>query len=222
MKRMLQEYFRNMQYNFIAIEGNIGSGKTSLSTMLAEEFGAKLILEQFADNPFLPKFYKDQKKYAFPLEMSFLAERYQQLSDETIQPELFSPFIISDYYVFKSLIFAEITLEEEEFKLYKRLFMMMYSNLVKPDLFVYLYQNTDRLLENIKKRGRDYEKDIDANYLEMIHKGYLDFVKKQKGLKVLVVDVSKIDFVNNEVDYQKLKETILNTSYSADYSFVSL
>lgn len=211
-----------MQYNFIAIEGNIGSGKTSLSTMLAEEFGAKLILEQFADNPFLPKFYKDQKKYAFPLEMSFLAERYQQLSDETIQPELFSPFIISDYYVFKSLIFAEITLEEEEFKLYKRLFMMMYSNLVKPDLFVYLYQNTDRLLENIKKRGRDYEKDIDANYLEMIHKGYLDFVKKQKGLKVLVVDVSKIDFVNNEVDYQKLKETILNTSYSADYSFVSL
>ena len=211
-----------MQYNFIAIEGNIGSGKTSLSKMLAEEFNAKLILEQFADNPFLPKFYKDQKKYAFPLEMSFLAERYQQLSDETIQPELFSPFIISDYYVFKSLIFAEITLEEEEFKLYKRLFMMMYNNLVKPDLFVYLYQNTDRLLENIKKRGRDYEKDIQANYLEMIHKGYIDFVKKQNEMKILVVDVSKIDFVNNEADYKKLRETILNTSYSTDYSFVSL
>lgn len=211
-----------MQYNFIAIEGNIGSGKTSLSSMLAEEFGAKLILEQFADNPFLPKFYKDQKKYAFPLEMSFLAERYKQLSDETIQPELFSPFIVSDYYVFKSLIFAEITLEEEEFKLYKRLFMMMYNNLVKPDLFVYLYQNTDRLLDNIQKRGREYEKDIRANYLEMIHKGYIDFVKKQNELKVLVVDVSKIDFVNNENDYMKLKEIILNTSYSTDYSFVSL
>ena len=211
-----------MQYNFIAIEGNIGSGKTSLSKMLAKEFSAKLILEQFADNPFLPKFYKDQKKYAFPLEMSFLAERYQQLSDETIQPELFSPFIISDYYVFKSLIFAEITLEEEEFKLYKRLFMMMYNNLVKPDLFVYLYQNTDRLLENIKKRGRDYEMDIEANYLEMINKGYLDFIKQQNELKILVVDVSKIDFVNNEGDYSKLKEVILNTSYSADYSFVAL
>ena len=219
---MLQKYFRRMQYNFIAIEGNIGSGKTSLSKMLAEEFSAKLILEQFADNPFLPKFYEDQKKYAFPLEMSFLAERYQQLSDETIQPELFSPFILSDYYVFKSLIFAEITLEQEEFKLYKRLFMMMYNNLVKPDLFIYLYQNTDRLLENIKNRGRDYEKDIESNYLEMIHKGYMDFVKKQNGLKVLVIDVSKIDFVNNKIDYSKLKDVILNTSYSADYSFVAL
>jgi deoxyadenosine/deoxycytidine kinase len=211
-----------MQYNFIAIEGNIGSGKTSLSKMLAEEFDAKLILEQFADNPFLPKFYKDQKKYAFPLEMSFLAERYQQLSDETIQPELFSPFIISDYYVFKSLIFAEVTLEEEEFKLYKRLFLMMYNNLVKPDLFVYLYQSTDRLLENIKKRGRDYEKDIESNYLKMINKGYLNFIKSQTGLKILVVDVSKIDFVNNDEDYQKLKDVILKTSYTSDYSFVQM
>jgi len=211
-----------MQYNFIAIEGNIGSGKTSLSKMLAEEFNAKLILEQFADNPFLPKFYKDQKKYAFPLEMSFLAERYQQLSDETIQPELFSPFIISDYYVFKSLIFAEVTLESEEFKLYKRLFLMMYNNLVKPDLFVYLYQDTDRLLENIKKRGRDYEKDIDANYLEMINKGYLDFIKRQAELKILVIDVSKIDFVNNKKDYQNLKEVILKTSYISDYTFVQM
>jgi len=211
-----------MKYNFIAIEGNIGSGKTSLSKMLSDEYGAKLILEQFADNPFLPKFYKDQKKYAFPLEMSFLAERYQQLSDETSQPDLFSPFIISDYYVFKSLIFAEITLEEEEFKLYRRLFMMMYNNLVKPDLFVYLYQNTDRLLENIKKRGREYERNIQANYLEKINKGYLEFMKKQTNLKILVVDVSKIDFVNNREDYQKLKDIIINSEHISDYSFVNL
>ena len=211
-----------MQYNFIAIEGNIGSGKTTLSNMIAKEFGAKVILEQFADNPFLPKFYEDKKKYAFPLEMSFLAERYQQLSDETIQPELFSPFIISDYYVFKSLIFAEITLEEEEFKLYKKLFMMMYNNLAKPDLFVYLYQDTDRLLENIEKRGRDYEKNIEANYLNMIHKGYLNFIKKQTGLKVLVIDVSKIDFVESKNDYQEIKNIILNTSYTIDYSFVRM
>ena len=146
-----------MEYNFIAIEGNIGSGKTSLSKMLAKEFDAKLILEQFADNPFLPKFYEDRKKYAFPLEMSFLAERYQQLSDEIIHTEQFSPFTVSDYYVFKSLVFAEITLEKEEYKLYKRLFLMMYNNLVKPDLVVYLYQNTDRLLYNIKNRGRVYK-----------------------------------------------------------------
>ncbi len=211
-----------MQYNFVAIEGNIGSGKTSLSKMFAKEFGAKLILEQFADNPFLPKFYKDKKKYAFPLEMSFLAERYQQLSDETSQPDLFSSFIVSDYYVFKSLIFAEITLEQEEFKLYKRLFMMMYSNLVKPDLFVYLYQNTDRLLENIAKRGREYERDIDANYLKMIHKGYIEFIKKQVGMKILIVDVSRIDFVNNKVDYDKLKRIIIDTEYIEEYTFVSI
>ena len=211
-----------MQHNFIAIEGNIGSGKTSLSTMISEEFGAKLILEQFADNPFLPKFYDEPKKYAFPLEMSFLAERYQQLSDETSQPDLFSPFIISDYYVFKSLIFAEITLEPEEFKLYKRLFMMMYNNLAKPDLFVYLYQNTDKLLKNIQKRGRSYELDIQANYLEKIHKGYLDFIKKQLDLKILVIDVSNIDFVESKENYELIKNTILSNSYSGNYSFVSL
>jgi deoxyadenosine/deoxycytidine kinase len=211
-----------MQHNFIAIEGNIGSGKTSLSTMISEEFGAKLILEQFADNPFLPKFYDEPKKYAFPLEMSFLAERYQQLSDETSQPDLFSPFIISDYYVFKSLIFAEITLEPEEFKLYKRLFMMMYNNLAKPDLFVYLYQNTDKLLKNIQKRGRSYELDIQANYLEKIHKGYLEFIKKQLDLKILVIDVSNIDFVESKENYELIKNTILSNSYSGNYSFVSL
>jgi deoxyadenosine/deoxycytidine kinase len=211
-----------MQYNFIAIEGNIGSGKTTLSTMLSEDFGAKLILEQFADNPFLPKFYKDPKKYAFPLEMSFLAERYQQLSDETAQPDLFSPFIISDYYVFKSLIFAEVTLEEEEFKLYRRLFMMMYSNLAKPDLFVYLYQNTDKLLQNIKNRGRSYEREIKANYLEMIQKGYFDFIKKQTELKILVIDVSNVDFVKNDLDYQKIKQIILKTDNTKSYSFISV
>lgn len=211
-----------MQHNYIAIEGNIGSGKTSLSTMISKEFGAKLILEQFADNPFLPKFYEDPKKYAFSLEMSFLAERYQQLSDETAQLDLFFPFMISDYYVFKSLIFAEITLEPEEYDLYKRLFFMMYKNLAKPDLFVYLYQNTDRLLDNIQKRGRSYEQDIQANYLEKIHKGYLEFIKKQLDLKILVIDVSNLDFVENKEDYKKIKDLILNKSHSDNYSFVSL
>lgn len=211
-----------MEYSFIAIEGNIGSGKTSLSKMISEEFGAKLILEQFADNPFLPKFYEDQKKYAFPLEMSFLAERYQQFNDETSQPDLFSPFIISDYYVFKSLIFAEITLEEDEFSLYRRLFFQMYKNLVKPDLFVFLHQNTDRLLKNIAKRGRGYEKEIEADYLEKIHKGYLNFIKEQTDIKILVIDVSEVDFVNNTNDYKRIKDLILEKSENKQYSFIKM
>ncbi|MEN8137155.1 MAG: deoxynucleoside kinase [Bacteroidota bacterium] len=211
-----------MQNNFIAIEGNIGSGKTSLSTMISNEFGAKLIIEQFADNPFLPKFYKDPKKYAFPLEMSFLAERYQQLNDETSQPDLFSPFIVSDYYMFKSLIFAEINLEPEEYELYRRLFFMMYKNLAKPDLFVYLHQDTDRLLKNIKKRGRSYEQDIQVDYLEDIHKGYIEFIRKQLDLKILVVDVSNIDFVENKKDYERIKDLILEKTHVDNYSFVCL
>lgn len=211
-----------MQHNFIAIEGNIGSGKTSLSTMISAGFGAKLIVEQFADNPFLPKFYEDPKKYAFPLEMSFLAERYQQLSEETSQLDLFSPFIISDYYMFKSLIFAEVTLEPEEYELYRKLFFMMYNNLTKPDLFVYLHQNTDRLLENIQKRGRLYEQDIQAKYLEDIHKGYLDFIRKQPDMKILVLDISNVDFVKNTEDYKKITKLILNTQFKDNYTFVSL
>ena len=190
--------------------------------MISAGFGAKLIVEQFADNPFLPKFYEDPKKYAFPLEMSFLAERYQQLSEETSQLDLFSPFIISDYYMFKSLIFAEVTLEPEEYELYRKLFFMMYNNLTKPDLFVYLHQNTDRLLENIQKRGRLYEQDIQAKYLEDIHKGYLDFIRKQPDMKILVLDISNVDFVKNTEDYKKITKLILNTQFKDNYTFVSL
>src|SRR5690606_24361532 len=148
------------QSNYIAIEGNIGAGKTSLSTMISQDFNAKLILERFRDNPFLPKFYEDKHRYAFPLEMSFLADRYQQLSDDLAQYDLFRDFVVSDYDVFKSLIFAKITLQEEEYVLYDKLFRIMYKELVKPDLYIYLYQNTERLLENIRIRGREYEQNI--------------------------------------------------------------
>jgi deoxyguanosine kinase len=211
-----------MEKNFIAIEGNIGSGKTTLSKLLAKDYGAKLVLEQFADNPFLPKFYEDAKKYAFPLEMSFLAERYQQLSDETSQPDLFSPFIISDYYVFKSIIFSEVTLEQDEFELYRRLFYIMYKNLQKPDLYVYLYQNTDRLLKNIAKRGRPYEQNIKPDYLDKIQKGYLDFMKKESQIKFLIIDVTKADFVNNQEHYLKIKKLIFETEFSENYNFIEL
>ena len=189
------------KYNYIAIEGNIGAGKTSLATKISHDFNAKLILERFADNPFLPKFYEDAQRYAFTLEMSFLADRYQQISDDLSQLDLFKDFIVSDYDVFKSLIFSKITLQEDEFKLYRKLFYLMYKDIAKPDLYVYLYQNTQRLQENIKQRGRDYEKDIADEYLDKINAGYLDFLKSQTDFNVKIIDISDIDFVKNREDY---------------------
>ena len=188
-------------YNYIAIEGNIGAGKTSLATKISQEFNAKLILERFADNPFLPKFYEEPQRYAFTLEMSFLADRYQQISDDLSQLDLFKDFIVSDYDVFKSLIFSKITLPEDEFMLYRKLFYLMYKDIAKPELYIYLYQNTARLQENIKKRGRDYEQKIKDEYLEKINSGYLEFLKNQTELKVKIIDISKRDFVKNREDY---------------------
>ena len=189
------------QFNYIAFEGNIGAGKTTLAQKIAEDFNAKTVLERFADNPFLPKFYKDQNRYAFPLEMSFLADRYQQLSDDLAQFDLFKDFVIADYHIFKSLIFAKITLAEDEYRLYRNLFDIIYKEMPKPDLYVYLYQSTDRLLQNIKKRGRNYEQNISADYLDKINNGYLDYIKSQTNLNVLIIDVSDRDFVKKHEDY---------------------
>jgi deoxyguanosine kinase len=189
------------QFNYIAFEGNIGAGKTTLTTKIAEDFNAKTVLERFADNPFLPKFYEDQNRYAFPLEMSFLADRYKQLSDDLAQFDLFKDFIVADYHIFKSLIFAKITLAEDEYRLYRTLFDIVYREMPKPDLYIYLYQNTERLLENIKKRGRSYEQNIPADYLDKINSGYLDYIKSQTDLNVLIIDVSDKDFVKNQEDY---------------------
>ncbi len=188
-------------YNYIAIEGNIGAGKTSLANKIAHDFNAKLILERFADNPFLPKFYKEPERYAFTLEMSFLADRYQQISDDLSQLDLFKDFMVSDYDVYKSLIFSKITLPEDEFRLYRKLFYQVYKDIAKPDLYVYLYQNTQRLQQNIKKRGRDYEKDIQDDYLEKINAGYLEFLKSQPEMNVKIIDISDKDFLKNREDY---------------------
>ncbi len=192
------------KYNYIAIEGNIGAGKTTLAKMISDDFNAKKVLERFADNPFLPKFYEDQERFAFPLEMSFLADRYQQLTDDLAQFDLFKNFIVSDYYIFKSLIFAQVTLQKEEYLLYRKMFDLMYKEITKPDLYIYLYQNTERLLENIKKRGRDYEQNIESSYLKKIQSGYKNFINTEKDLKVLTIDVSKLDFVNNHEDYKHI------------------
>jgi len=196
------------KYNYIAIEGNIGAGKTSLAKLMSDEFNAKVVLERFADNAFLPKFYNDKERFAFPLEMSFLADRYQQLIDDLAQFDLFKNLIVSDYYIFKSLIFAQVTLQKEEYTLYRKIFDIMYREISKPDLYIYLYQNTNRLLDNIKKRGRDYEQNIEASYLQKIHDGYSGFIKTEQHLNTLIIDVSELDFVNNYKDYKQILRKI--------------
>lgn len=198
------------QYNYIAIEGNIGAGKTSLATKIANDFNAKLILERFKDNPFLPKFYEDAARYAFPLEMSFLADRYQQLVDDITQFDLFKESVIADYDVNKSLIFASITLPEEEYSLYKKLFQVMHKDVPKPDRYIYLYQNTERLLENIKKRGRKYEQSIEAAYLQKLNTGYLEFIKNQHSENIKIIDISEMDFLKNRGDYLRILEEIVS------------
>jgi len=200
----------NPKINYLCIEGNIGAGKTTFAQMMAEDFQAKLILERFKDNPFLPQFYKDPKRYAFPTEMSFLADRHQQLVDDISQLDLFAQFSIADYDLYKSLIFAKVTLQEKEFELYKKVFNIIYRDIPKPDLYIYFYQTTERLLENIKKRGRDYEKDIKADYLDKINQGYLNFIKNENRFKTKIIDVTDLDFVDKRSDYLTLVDLVFD------------
>ena len=203
-----KDQFDISKFKYIAIEGNIGAGKTSLAKKISIDFNSKLILERFADNPFLPKFYEEPDRYAFTLEMSFLAERYQQITDDLSQLNIFNDSIVSDYDIFKSLIFSKITLSEDEFALYRKLFFSMYKDILKPDLYIYLNQNIDRLKENIKKRGRDYEQNIDSKYLKNINSGYLDFHKTQTDLNIKIIDINNMDFVNNRIDYLSILKSI--------------
>ena len=203
-----------MKYKYIVIEGNIGAGKTSLATKIAADYNAKLVLEQFADNPFLPKFYKDPDRYSFQLELSFLADRYRQLKKEMTNPDLFYSFIVADYYFMKSLIFAGSTLKDDEYNLYRQLFLIIYESLPKPDLYVYLHVNVENLLKNIQKRGRSYEKEIKANYLESIQNGYFEFFRQSPNTRYLVLDINKIDFVANNLDYKSVKSTIFDKEYN--------
>jgi len=197
-----------MRYNYIAVEGNIGAGKTTLATKIAHQFNGKLILEHFEGNPFLAKFYENQEKYAFPLELSFLAERYQQLKRELANQELFANFTISDYFLNKSLIFARKTLNPDEYQLFITLFNIMNANLPRPDLLVHLFVQTPRLQQNIKARGRAFEQQIPDEYLDKIQISYLDYLKQQPHLRILMLDINKLDFVTRQNDYQKIVEVI--------------
>lgn len=198
-----------MNYQYITIEGNIGAGKTTLSTMLSNDLDAELVLEQFADNPFLPNFYKDPEKYAFPLELFFMAERYQQLQ-ETLQKELFeNNILISDYLFSKSQLFASNNLNDHEFDLYMRLFKMIYAQLPKPDIILYLHSSVPVLKSNIEKRGREYEKDITDDYLKQIEDAYFKHFRSIKNDSIiLILKADQIDFVNREIDYLLIKRLL--------------
>ena len=201
-----------LKYNYVVIEGNIGTGKTSLAQKISKDYNTRLILERFADNPFLPKFYESRQRYAFPLELSFLADRYSQLKDEVTNRELFQQQTVTDYILSKSLIFASITLKDDEFELYHRLFQIINPHLPKPDLLVYLHKDVGNLKSNIQKRGRDYEQNIEDDYLKKLEEGYWDFFKKQNNLRILVIDTNSIDFIGNESSYKAIIN-LINTDY---------
>jgi len=196
-----------MNYHFITIEGNIGSGKTTLAHMLAKHFDARLILEQFADNPFLPKFYENPGQYAFPLELFFMAERYKQLKELVYTNDLFQHFTISDYLFTKCLLFAKVNLPEEEFRLYQKLFEIIHTQLVQPDILVYLHAPVSKLQQNIKKRNRPYEQGIPDGYLFNIQEAYTNYIR-QHNIKTIFIDVSNADFLGNKKHLQVVLDAL--------------
>lgn len=200
-----------MNYNYIVIEGCIGAGKTSLAEMLAQDFNAELVLERFADNTFLPKFYKDPEHYAFPLEMTFLTERYQQLKSLLSKRDLFTDLVVADYFIDKCVIFSKNNLQTDEYNLFTKVYEIISTYLPKPDLLVYLYNTPDNLLKNIAKRGRPYEQDITAEYLNSIQENYLNYLKNRSQIPILIVESNKLDFVNNPDDYIIIKKLLLKT-----------
>lgn len=196
---------------FIVIEGNIGAGKTTFVKRFSADVNAKALYERFEENAFLPKFYEEPDKYAFTLEMSFLADRFHQLKEEqSDRQSLFTSGIVSDYFLMKSLIFARSTLSEDEYRLYRDIFEIIYQRLTKPDLYVYLHKTPDTLLKNISKRGRSYEKSITKEYLKSIEDSYFTFFKQHTELNPLIIDTDKLDFVTNESDYEYICKVINN------------
>ncbi|HEY4291095.1 MAG TPA: deoxynucleoside kinase [Puia sp.] len=198
-----------MKYHFITIEGNIGAGKTTLAHMLARHFNARLILEQFADNPFLPKFYENPAQYAFPLELFFMAERYKQLKELVHTADLFQSVTISDYLFTKCLLFARVNLPDQEFLLYQKLFDIIHAQMIQPDILIYLHAPVDKLQSNIRKRNRSYEQSISDEYLYDIQETYTHYIR-QHNIRTLFVDVSNADFLGNEAHLKVILDALEN------------
>jgi deoxyadenosine/deoxycytidine kinase len=200
-----------MKYNYISVEGCIGAGKTTLAEMLAADFNAELILERFADNPFLAKFYKDPAHYAFPLEMTFLTDRYQQLKNLLSKRDLFTDLVVADYFIDKCAIFAKNNLQQDEYNLFLKVYDIITDFLPKPDILIYLYNTPENLLKNIAKRGREYEQGIQTEYLIAIQENYLTFFKQRAQFPILIVESNGLDFVDRSEDYEKIKKMLLQT-----------
>lgn len=209
-----------MKYNFITIEGNIGAGKTTLAHLLAKHFNARLILEEFADNPFLPKFYENPAQYAFPLELFFMAERFKQQKDMLQQKDMFQATTVSDYLFTKCLLFAKVTLPEDEFRLYQRLFDIIHQQLVQPDILIYLHAPVTKLQANIKKRNRSYEQNIPDDYLFSIQETYTHYIK-QHHIKTLFIDAGNADFLDNEKHLQVIYDA-LDREYEDGQHYITL
>lgn len=194
-----------MEYRYIAVEGNIGAGKTTLASMLAKHYDARLVLEEFADNTFLPKFYAEPDRYAFPLELSFLADRYKQLKALLAMPDMFGRPLISDYTFFKSKLFARVNLKDEEYNLFQTMFDIIDPQLAPPEVLIYLNAPIPKLQQNIRRRGREYEQSIPDAYLDRVQDVYQQFLK-QNYCKTLVIDVTEVDFLNNAEHFRQLTD----------------
>jgi deoxyguanosine kinase len=211
---------QRMKYNFITIEGNIGAGKTTLAHLLSKHLNARLILEEFADNPFLPKFYENQQQYAFPLELFFMAERYKQMKDLLQTKDMFQNITVSDYMFTKCLLFAKVNLAEEEFLLYQKLFDIINPQLIQPDLLIYLHAPVNKLKENIRRRNRAYEQAIASEYLFSLQETYTQYIK-QHNIKTLFIDASSADFLGNENHLNTVLEA-LNNDYEEGRHYLHL
>ncbi|MCC6258991.1 MAG: deoxynucleoside kinase [Chitinophagaceae bacterium] len=209
-----------MKYNFVTIEGNIGAGKTTLAHLLSKHYQARLVLEQFADNPFLPKFYENPQQYAFPLELFFMAERYKQLKELLQTKDMFRQVTISDYLFTKCLLFAKVNLPDEEFRLYQKLFDIINPQIVQPDILIYLNAPVTRLQQQIKKRNRSYEQEIPDDYLLSLQETYIAYIK-QHHIKALIVDTSNADFLGNETHLETIIQA-LDKEYPEGQHYLSL